>query len=397
MKRITFNMQPLILVLTLVFSSIFIHAQVGIGTLTPTSTLEVDGNNVDAIYGHSNNVGGYLGRETNITIPDIFGGPPQTILGSGVFASNPTAGYTSMFGQSTGAATIAAGINYSDVWIASYNFVNNSSAGFNPPAMYGQLNVNNATLGGFRSALTAYSDRNTTAGNPGYTVGGTFVANAQNEDSYGSSSIVYSDRTGNNSNTDLAGGEFVVLNYAGTTLRSLAYVANYLDLGPGPGGGLTDFKIFGTGTVSTMVEDDNKDQRVMFAPEAPEVLFQDFGVGELVNGQAEITLDPVLSRNIFVDETHPMKVFIQLEGDCNGVYVTNKSVQGFTVKELQNGTSDVSFSWQIVANRKDRSDSSKFGSSSFQNLRFPKVQSQKKMQLKDKRSLQLSSGLTRKN
>jgi hypothetical protein len=60
-----------------------------------------------------------------------------------------------------------------------------------------------------------------------------------------------------------------------------------------------------------------------------------------------------------------------LEGDCNGVYVTEKSKQGFTVKELQNGNSNVSFSYQIVANRINRENSSLASDSEFQSLRFP--------------------------
>ena len=46
-------------------------------------------------------------------------------------------------------------------------------------------------------------------------------------------------------------------------------------------------------------------------------------------------------------------MFIQLEGDCNGVYVTNKSANSFTVKELGNGNSNISFSWYLIANRAD--------------------------------------------
>jgi hypothetical protein len=63
----------------------------------------------------------------------------------------------------------------------------------------------------------------------------------------------------------------------------------------------------------------------MFAPEAPEVLFEDYGVGQLINGEAITSIDPIFSNNSHVDSNHPLKVFIQLEGDCNGVYVTNKS------------------------------------------------------------------------
>lgn len=115
--------------------------------------------------------------------------------------------------------------------------------------------------------------------------------------------------------------------------------------------GNTRQKILGNGAMSTVVNDLNNDPVVMYAPEAPEVLFQDFGVGRMVNGVARINIDPIFSKNIQVDSQRPLKVFITLEGDCNGVYVTEKSATGFTVKELQNGTSSVEFSWQIVATR----------------------------------------------
>lgn len=123
----------------------------------------------------------------------------------------------------------------------------------------------------------------------------------------------------------------------------------------GTGGG-TDYKIIGTGSNSTLIDDANGIPRIMFSPEAPEIVFQDFGIGQLVNGEAYIQLDPILKESLFIDEQHPLKVYVTLEGDCNGVYVTNKSANGFTVKELQGGKSNAPFSWQIVANRADRKD-----------------------------------------
>lgn len=129
---------------------------------------------------------------------------------------------------------------------------------------------------------------------------------------------------------------------------------DYTWVGTRTGG--TNYKILGNGSVSTIIEGENDKKHIMFAPESPEILFQDFGVGQLVNGEVSIEIDPIIARNIFVDENHPLKVFVQLKGDCNGVYVTNESATGFTVKELQGGTSNVAFSYQIVANRADRKD-----------------------------------------
>ena len=92
---------------------------------------------------------------------------------------------------------------------------------------------------------------------------------------------------------------------------------------------------------------------MLSAPEAPENLFQDYGTGKLVNGKATIQLDPVYSKNISVSTAHPLRVFIQLEGDCKGVYVTNKTQNGFEVIELNGGTSNVEFTWFATANRAD--------------------------------------------
>jgi outer membrane protein OmpA-like peptidoglycan-associated protein len=114
--------------------------------------------------------------------------------------------------------------------------------------------------------------------------------------------------------------------------------------------------IASSGVKSTIVKDDAGDRRLLFCTESPEVLFQDFGAGQLKNGTTHIDLERLLTKSIRVDEKHPLKVFIQLEGECNGVYVTNKSDKGFDVKELQGGKSDVPFTWQIVASRADETD-----------------------------------------
>jgi hypothetical protein len=160
---------------------------------------------------------------------------------------------------------------------------------------------------------------------------------------------------GNQDNTNNGGGNNIGEDYA--------YVGITV--------GNTTYKILGTGTNSTMINDRDGNKRVLFSPEAPEILFEDYGTGQLVNGEANIELDPLLSSVIYVSEDHPLKVFIQLEGDCNGVYVTNKTATGFSVKELNNGNSSVPFSWHIVANRADTKLSDGRVYSKHVGVRFP--------------------------
>jgi hypothetical protein len=123
---------------------------------------------------------------------------------------------------------------------------------------------------------------------------------------------------------------------------SYAYVAGYDNV---------PRKVTGNGTVNTIVDDGQGNKVLLSAPEAPENLFQDFGTGQLVNGRAHIDLDPIFARNIAVSEEHPLRVFIQLRGDCNGVYVTNETATGFDVVELMGGTSNAKFYWSVTANR----------------------------------------------
>lgn len=112
-------------------------------------------------------------------------------------------------------------------------------------------------------------------------------------------------------------------------------------------------KIIGPGTVNTIVNDLEGKRVALSCPETPENLFQDYGQGQLNNGKTHITIDPILAKNIVVNDKHPLRVFVQLEGDCEGVFISNKTQNGFDVSELKSGTSNVAFSYTIIANRAD--------------------------------------------
>jgi hypothetical protein len=93
----------------------------------------------------------------------------------------------------------------------------------------------------------------------------------------------------------------------------------------------------------------------MYAMEAAEVWFEDFGRAQLSNGYAHVELDPLFLEMVTIDDTHPIQVFIQLNDDCNGTYVKT-STTGFDVFELQKGNSDASFTYRVVAKRKGYED-----------------------------------------
>ena len=137
--------------------------------------------------------------------------------------------------------------------------------------------------------------------------------------------------------------------------------------------GGTNYKITGTGQVSTIVDGLNgrQDRKIMFAPEMPEIHFMDVGQGQLQGGRAYIQLDPIFAKNIVVNEQHPLRVLIQLEDECNGVRVTNKSQHGFEVIELNGGTSNARFTYFVIANRADEKDEYGNVISKHEGVRFP--------------------------
>ncbi|MBA2610338.1 MAG: hypothetical protein H0U95_00100 [Bacteroidetes bacterium] len=202
--------------------------------------------------------------------------------------------------------------------------------------------------------------------------------------------------------TNIVGGSGVsgvgtnigVAGFSSSLLNGVLRAGGYFDTGAGQSfayvGARTTLnvirKIEGNGTVNTVVKDLNDKQVVLSAPEAPENLFQDFGQGQLVNGKVHITIDPIFTKNIIVNEKHPLRVFIQLKGDCNGVFVSNETATGFDVVELKGGATNTKFSYFITANRADEvlSDGSV---SKYSDERFAPSMGAQKIEKKETRPL----------
>jgi hypothetical protein len=233
------------------------------------------------------------------------------------------------------------------------------------------------------TAVSLYSQGSGLAGNGKYA--GTYSLATDATTGYGvialGNGITAFNNVGSGGGIGTQGEIYGITSYASTPTAAVANNkwGGYFDYLPSGNGyafvggraGGTDYAILSSGVKSTMVKDEQNRNRVMFCTEAPEVLFQDYGSSKLVNGRAHVTIDPVLAKNISVTIDKPLKVFIQLEGDCNGVYVTNKTASGFDVIELQHGTSNTAFSYQLIANRANATDQSGRVISNYANVRFP--------------------------
>jgi hypothetical protein len=74
---------------------------------------------------------------------------------------------------------------------------------------------------------------------------------------------------------------------------------------------------------------------------------EDFGEARLTNGQTVIPLERTFAQTI--DTSRPYLVFITSESENRGLYVTNRTAAGFTVREMAGGQSASAFEYRIVA------------------------------------------------
>jgi len=86
---------------------------------------------------------------------------------------------------------------------------------------------------------------------------------------------------------------------------------------------------------------------VSYAPRESVPSIEDFGEATLQGGQAQVALDPAFAN--VIDRRAKYLVFITPEGDCNGLYVSQRTPDGFVVRELRRGHSTLAFNYRIVA------------------------------------------------
>ena len=113
-------------------------------------------------------------------------------------------------------------------------------------------------------------------------------------------------------------------------------------------------KLIATGTKSALVKVKDGKNVLMYAVEASENWFEDFGSAKLKEGKAVVQIDPTFVETVNTETKY--HVFLTPDDDCKGLYVTDKKGTSFEVRELNGGKSDISFSYRIVAKRKGYED-----------------------------------------
>ena len=109
-------------------------------------------------------------------------------------------------------------------------------------------------------------------------------------------------------------------------------------------------RVFGSPKNAAVKHPGDGTYRLLYCMESPESWFEDFGTGHLVQGTATIMLDPDFTALVHPEE---YLVYVTPQGESNGLYVTDQTAVGFTVREQQGGMSSVGFAYRVVAKRKD--------------------------------------------
>jgi hypothetical protein len=113
----------------------------------------------------------------------------------------------------------------------------------------------------------------------------------------------------------------------------------------------SSYKIYGSGSVSTYIIDDNDMERALHCPESPGVMFEDYGSEHLSNGRCVVQIDPLLLKGVTISDQYPLRVYVT---PTDGAAIPLGVTKGTTSFEVvgPNG-SNASFDWRIVCYRKD--------------------------------------------
>ena len=316
------------------------------------------------VYGSTDGGTGIYGNDTATSGASVgVSGGSTSSSGYGVQGASP---YVGVYGASGGSSQTGNGLTGAGVW--------GDTGGSTMPIPYaGVLGTADANPAGWFennstgwAALTGYADLNAASGAHGI-FGVTLCCSNEEAALYaGTSAGIWGD-TGEAAGTGTGvvgtaddnwaahfynnSATHTTLNAQNNTTTSTALV--FKTTGSHFKGECTiDVKgdLHCTGSKSADVPVDGGARRVsLYAVEAPDNWFEDFGSGVLSNGVATVAFDPTFVQT--VNTTLEYHVFLTPKGDSEGLYVSNETPQGFEVHEQRGGRSNIAFDYRIVAKR----------------------------------------------
>lgn len=280
---------------------------------------------------------------TNTYGPYSVGVLGNAAAGYGVYGKAGDRGY-----GVTGVATNAIGVlGVSGSGVGVQGQINPGGAAANTYAVYG---ANYASSG---NGSGVYGVTNTGNGVVGVTTGTGVLAGVygRSDSAYG---VIGSTTAAGYSGLTAITGTTGVAALAATSTNANAYAAYFQGTTVVQG----NFVAFG-GNKSAAVKDASGQHRLVYCVESPEAWFEDFGESRLVNGRAEVRLDPLFSQIVHTDQYH---VFLTERDGHYHLAAMKVTPAGFTVEadaemaalKGKKATDLVGmFSWRVVARRKD--------------------------------------------
>ena len=138
-------------------------------------------------------------------------------------------------------------------------------------------------------------------------------------------------------NDDETGSEFRIINSSGTTVFSVDESGN----------------VTSAGTTVNAVETSSGERMEAYAVESTGRWVEDFGTGQMVDGEAVVAIDPLFAETVNLSETYHLT--LTPLGDC-GLYVAEKTAATFTVAARDGQSCTLDFDYRIVARRAGSED-----------------------------------------
>jgi len=286
--------------------------------------------------------------EGNALFPWAINGYTDQSTGGGTYGAvtGGSGNFAAVQGEYSG-----TGANGSGVRGINFDILTNGTNFANP-----KTGVNGSLDSGAHSNTSAFGVYGSASGNTGRTVGGVEGINFSNgtygmlgyERSNGNNNAVQGStaytaaaaRLNNNTNQSTSVGLAISGGFLGGHVKGNQYgLFTKGDIV----GQYTDGASISTKGYAVINKDDSGNKTTTFVPTSTTIDVTTKGKGVLVNGIAKITFDKNYTN--VTSKNKPIIVTVSPTGESKGVYVTNVSNEGFTVKENGNGTSNVTFYW----------------------------------------------------
>ncbi len=290
----------------------------------------VNGGSGTGVYGYSNSSTGVYGSSSNGT--GVYG-----------YSSNDTGvyGYSSNGTGVYGRVPAGTGFTYGVIGGSA------SDAGTGVLGWASAYTATNVGVYGYAAGI--YTDTrgvmgyaSASSGNPTWGVYGRSDSNG------GAGVMAYNFNYGTGLRAQSYGGD-IIQGYSGYPFSGGEVLRFYVD---NSGNISTTGNIDAAGTKSAIVSTADYGARRLYAVESTEVWFEDFGSGQLLNGEVTISFDPVFAQTVNLTETY--HVFLTpLSNEAVLLFVTDKSPTSFTVHgvTLDGQPADAAFDYRITAKR----------------------------------------------